>query len=185
MNDKIQKLIIDLSKDPFNPYINFECAIEYNNLNQTASAVSFYLRTAEYGYETHKDITYNSLLKIARCFDDQKDRMWNVTNYILHAIAYNPERPEAYFMMSQFHERKSDWQEAYTWACIGLTKNDYYKLPSDIGYYGKYCLEFEKAVSAWWIGRKEESLSILNILNGMDIEKEYKDAVKNNLERLQ
>ena len=181
---KIEDLIVELSTDPFNPDINFRCAVEYNNLNQTASAVSFYLRAAEYGYGTHNTITYNSLLKIARCFDDQKDRVWNVSNYILQAISYNPNRPEAYFMMSQFHERKSDWLEAYTWAEMGLSKNDFDPLPADIGYYGKYCLEFEKAVAGWWIGRADESKHILNKLNTMYIKDEYKNAVKFNLEKL-
>lgn len=184
MNEKIEKLIVDLSNDPFNPQINFDCAIEYDKLKQTASAVSFYLRTAEYGYGTSKDIVYNSLLKIARCLEEQRDRVWNVSNYILHALAYYPERPEAYFMMSQFHERKSDWQETYTWASIGLSKSDYDPLPADIGYHGKYCLEFEKAVSAWWVGRKDESKFIFENLNGMYISEEYKNAVKNNLERI-
>lgn len=184
MNEKIEALVVQLSVDPFNPEINFYCAVEYNNLNQTASAVSFYLRAAEYGYGTHRDITYNSLLRIARCFDDQKDRVWNVSNYILHALAYEPERPEAYFMISQFHERKGDWQEAYTWAEIGLTKKDYAPLPADIGYYGKYCLEFEKAVSAWWIGRKDESKFIFNKLKSLYVTHDYEHAINDNLERI-
>ena len=45
---KIEDLVIELSKDPFNPVLNFEVAVEYERQNQTASAVSFYLRTAEY-----------------------------------------------------------------------------------------------------------------------------------------
>lgn len=184
MNKNIEELVVKLSTDPFNPEINFQCAVEYNKLNQTASAVSFYLRAAEYGYESNKDLAYNSLLKIARCFDDQKDRVWNVTNYILHALALDPERPEAYFMMSQFHERKRDWQEAYTWAELGLSKKDFYPLPADIGYYGKYCLEFEKAVAGWWIGRSAESKEIFNKLNNMNIVDEYKNSVKYNLEHI-
>lgn len=184
MNQKIEKLVVELSKDPFNPEVNFNCAVEYNKLNQTASAVSFYLRAAEYGYETHRDIAYNSLLRIARCFDDQHDRVWNVSNYILHALALSPDRPEAYFMMSQFHERKSDWQEAYTWASLGLSKSEAEPLPADIGYHGKYVLEFEQAVSGWWLGRAEESKTIFNKLINMDINEDYRNAIKYNLERI-
>ena len=184
MNEKIEELVVQFSTDPFNPEINFDCAVEYNKLNQTASAVSFYLRAAEYGYESHKEIAYNSLLRIARCFNDQSDRVWNVSNYILHAVALDPERPEAYFMMSEFYERKGDWQEAYTWACLGLTKKDYKPLKADIGYHGKYCIEFEKAVAGWWIGRRDESKEILIRLSSMDLDPIYKESVKNNLERL-
>jgi hypothetical protein len=45
-------------------------------------------------------------------------------------------------------------------------------------------LLFEKAVSAWWIGRKDESIQILGRLNSMDIDPGYKAAVRNNLERI-
>ena len=61
MNNIIEDLVVQLSTDPFNPNLNFKCALEYERLNQTASAVSFYLRCAEYGFETHKILTYSSL----------------------------------------------------------------------------------------------------------------------------
>ena len=51
--NNITDLIFELSKDPFNPVLSFRIAAEYQRIGQTASAVSFYLRTAEYGYHTH------------------------------------------------------------------------------------------------------------------------------------
>jgi hypothetical protein len=51
---KIEELVVGLSHDPFNPDLNFAVAVEYEKQNQTASAVSFYLRTAEYGEITHQ-----------------------------------------------------------------------------------------------------------------------------------
>lgn len=180
----IENYVIELSKDPFNPELNFKCAAEYEKLNQTASAVSFYLRCAEYGYQTHKNITYNSLLRISRCFEDQKDRQWNVSNYIYHALTVDPNRPEAYFMASQFHEISGNWQESYTWACIGLTKQKYEPLLVDVGYEGIYCLEFQKAVSGWWIGQQKESNEIFNRLLSQDISEKYKLAIENNLKRI-
>lgn len=181
---KIEELVVELSKDPFNHQLNFNCAVEYERINQTASAVSFYLRTAEYGEGI---LVYNSLLKLARCFEDQNDRVHTVSNCILQAAAYMPERPEAYFMMAQFHEHASNWQECYTWAEMGLAtyNNKYFDaLPASVGYYGPYVLDFEKAVSAWWIGRKEESENLLRKLYSSNINEEYKNAVKNNLDRL-
>lgn len=181
---KIESLIVELSRDPFNPQLNFNCAVEYENINQTASAVSFYLRTAEYGKGT---LVYNSLLKLARCFEDQNDRIHTVSNCILQAVSYMPNRPEAYFMMSQFHERQQNWQECYTWAELGLAvayDAVYKPLPAPIGYHEEYCLEFEKAVSAWWIGRKNESISLLVALDKKNLNEEYKNAVKYNMEQL-
>jgi len=39
---KIEDLVVELSKDPFNPVLNFDVAVEYEKQNQTASAVTFY-----------------------------------------------------------------------------------------------------------------------------------------------
>ena len=181
---RIEELVVELSKDPFNPELNFKCAVEYESINQTASAVSFYLRTAEYGKGV---LVYNSLLKLARCFEDQNDRVNTVSNCILQALAYMPKRPEAYFMMSQFHEKMGNWQECYTYAKLGLSYDDcdyFPSLPSGIGYHGTYCLEFQQAISAWWIGRKEESENLLKKLSTIPVDEEYAKAIYNNLERL-
>ena len=180
----IEQLVIDLSTDPFNPELNFKCAVEYQNINQTASAVSFYLRAAEYGLITHPVIAYNSLLRMAICFEDQNDRVSTVSNCILQAIMHMPERPEAYFLMSQFYERQGSWQECYTWAEMGLSASKCDPLPADIGYNGEYVLEFEKAVSGWWIGRKEESLNIFLKLLKEDVQDHYRSSILFNIRRI-
>jgi hypothetical protein len=181
---RIEQLVVELSKDPFNPALNFDVAVEYEKQNQTASAVSFYLRTAEYGIESHPTLVYTSLLKVAHCFDDQNDRNATVSNCLLQAVAYLPYRPEGYFLLAQFHERLGEWQECYTWACIGLHNQLNSPLPVHVGYEGQYVLLFEKAIAAWWIGRKEESLELLHKLDGMKLTHDYEVAVKSNLGRL-
>jgi hypothetical protein len=181
---RIEQLVVELSKDPFNPTLNFDVAVEYEKQNQTASAVSFYLRTAEYGHETHPSLVYASLLKAAHCFDDQNDRQATVSNCLLQAVAYLPYRPEGYFLLAQFHERLTQWQECYTWASIGLHQHLHSPLPVHVGYEGQYVLLFEKAVSAWWIGRKDESLELLHKLTAMELTHDYEVAVKSNLGRL-
>jgi tetratricopeptide (TPR) repeat protein len=182
----VTELTVRLSTDPFNPEYNFDLAKEYERLGQTASAVSFYLRAAEYGVESSPLIVYTSLLKMAKCFDDQNDRVHTVTNCLLQAIAYLPNRPEAYFALSQFHERLGQWQECYTWAEVGLARDLISSpLPAQVGYIAPYCLQFEKAVSAWWIGRKDESFKIFKELSELAyMLDEYKVAVKNNLNRI-
>jgi tetratricopeptide (TPR) repeat protein len=183
--DHIEKLIVDLSQDPHDPEKNFKAALEYEKLNQTASAVSFYLRAAEYGIDTQPLIVYASLLKVAKCIDDQNNRLYTVSNCLLQAISFAPERKEAYFLLSQFFEKQGSWQEAYTWAKMGFSRaGGTEELPCFVGYYGEYCLLFQQAVSSWWIGRQDESISLLSLLSSLDMEKEYKDAVAGNLERL-
>lgn len=184
---EIETLVIDLSKDPFNPQLNFDVALEYERLNQTASAVSFFLRTAEYGEpkEEYKDIVYISLIKIAKCLEDQMDRGKSVSNALLQAIAFYDNRPEAYFLLSQHYERKQEWQECYTWAEVGLGWAWEAPLPVDVGYYGEYCLKFEKAVSAWWIGRKEESIQLFKELELQEgLTEQYRNAIIDNLSRI-
>jgi len=181
----IENLVVDLSKDPFNPSLNFDLAEEYLRLNQTASAVSFYLRCAEYSGEASPK-AYASLIRMAQCFNDQQGREYSVTNCLLQAVAYDDTRPEAYFHLSQFFEKAGQWQEAYTWASLGYgwAKADPDPLPADLGYYGSYCLLFQKGISAWWIGRKDESLSTLHVLKGLSMNQMYKDAVAHNLDKL-
>jgi len=181
---KIEELVVELSKDPFNPALNFDVAVEYEKQNQTASAVSFYLRTAEYGHESHPTLVYASLLKVAHCFDDQNDRNATVSNCLLQAVAFLPYRPEGYFLLAQFYERLGQWQECYTWACMGLSHHLHNPLPVHVGYESSYVLLFEKAVSAWWIGRKDESIELLKRLEKMEIDPGYLSAVKHNLERI-
>lgn len=180
----IEEIVVALSTDPHNPELNFRAACEYEKLNQTASAVSFYLRCAEFGYETHPLHVYTSLLKMARCFEDQNDRQWTVSGALLQAVGYLPDRPEGWFLLSRFHERSGNWQEAYTFADIGLKSMPSTPLPSETEYLGRFCLEFEKAVAGWWLGRRDESLEILTRLNNMRLPEEYKAAVTSNLERV-
>ena len=181
----IENLVVDLSRDPFNPSLNFDLAEEYLRLNQTASAVSFYLRCAEYSGEASPK-AYASLIRMAQCFNDQQGREYSVTNCLLQAVAYDDTRPEAYWHLSQYYERAGQWQEAYTWASIGYgwATADPDPLPADVGYAGSYALLFQMGISAWWIGRKNESLNTLHALADMDINDIYKNAVAYNLEKL-
>lgn len=180
----IENLVIDLSKDPFNPDLNFDLAEEYLSLNQTASAVSFYLRCAEYSGNANPK-AYTSLLRMAHCFEDQTGREYSVSNCLLQALAYDDTRPEAYFKLSQYHEKAGNWQEAYTFAVVGLGWAEQSEpLPADLAYYGKYCLLFQRYIAAWWIGRKDESIQGLKSLSEFDMAQMYKDAVAYNLEKL-
>jgi len=186
VSDMVNNLIIDLSKDPFNPVLSLEIAKAYEAEGQTASAVSFYLRAAEYGYNTHPDYVYSSLLKSSNCFSSQKNREATVLNLILKAIAYLPNRPEGWFFLSRYYEGSKKWQESYSAAEVGLffSKSRINPLPVDIGYFGEYVLLFEKAVSGWWVGRQDEAREIFKDLLTKDIAPMYKSSVINNLEKI-
>jgi hypothetical protein len=105
-------------------------------------------------------------------------------------MAYLPDRPEAYFLMSRFYEKTQSWQESYTFAALGqhcLATQGSIRLPVSIaGYDGDYVLQFQLAISAWWIGRADESLSILKKLaSRKDLTEVYRLAVNDNIKRIE
>jgi len=77
-------------------------------------------------------------------------------------------------------------EECYTWAQMGINANHILNnLPADVGYEHFYCLEFQKAVAGWWIGRKDESKYLFEKLKKYEnISIKYKNAIDNNLERI-
>jgi len=180
--ETIEQLVEHASYDMFNPRLNFGIAKKYEEMGQTASAVSFYLRTAEYGHDTDPLFVYASLLRMSVCFSDQREREHTVKHCLLQAIQYLPNRPEAYFLLSSFYERLARWQECYTTAELGLInyKRDQ-KLPIGVDYPGPNVFFFEKAVSGWWLGKEKESLKIFNDLLGQDLPPNYIEAIKYNL----
>jgi len=183
MFDDINNLVTELSTDPFNPVLCLTIATKYEEIGQTAAAISFYLRTAEYGYYSHPEHVYASLLKSANCFEHQKNRQATVANLFLKAIAYLPGRPEAWFFLARYYERDKKWQEAYTYAETGLYRlsGNHAPLPTDVGYPGNFSLTFEKAVCAWWVGRQDESQELFTKLSKMALPLEYSSSVQKNL----
>ena len=184
---RIEELTVELSSTPEDPVVNFLLAEEYYRIDQVASAVSFYLRCAEFGHDSHPLHVYTSLLRISECFSKQGDRNWTVLNSILQAIAFNPTRPEAWFYLSRYYERKSEWQECYTYAIVGQSHAGRSRspLPASTDYLGPFTLLFEQAVSAWWIGRKDEAHVLFDQLKNMPgLTEEYRAAVQTNLSRI-
>lgn len=184
MLEVINELIKKLSNEPFDPKLCFSIATEYELAGQTAAAISFYLRTAEYGYYSHPEYVYASLLKSANCFENQKNRQSTVENLFLKAVAYQPGRPEAWFLLSRYNEKNKNWQQAYTYAEIGLYKlsGNHAPLPIGVDYPGDFCLTFQKAVCAWWVGRQDESQQLFTKLSKMALPKKYSSSVKLNLD---
>lgn len=183
----LQSLINTYIMDPNNPENNFVLALYYDSLGQTASAVSYYLRTAE---RTDSDLMkYECLLKAAECFERQGTRKFTVKGLLNQAVALLPKRPEAYFKLSQFYEgdvtNDGRWVESYTVASIGLAVSDFDNLPkmrTRINFPGKYGLLFQKAHTAWWCGLCEESKNMfLDLYTNYDMTPEYTAVVYNNL----
>lgn len=186
MHNSIDELIVELSANSFDPVLSFKIAETYVSIGQTAAAVSFYLRTAEYGYESHRDYVYTSLIKSSKCFENQTGRQVTVLNLLLKAVAYAPERPEGWMLLSRCYQADKKWQESYTASEVGikLANKDCAQLPADVGYPGFYSLEFQKGVAAWWVGRQDETGSIFRKLIKESIDPIYMNAIVGNMNRL-
>lgn len=181
----VESLVIDLSANTNDPIKNFALGEEYERLKQHASAAGFFLRAADYGYKTNPLLTYTSLLKMALCWSRQKDRNATVLNTLHHAIAFMPGRPEAYFLLARHYERNKEYQKCFTFAELGLqfALSTYHNpLPGWVEYPGTYGLLFEKAVSQWWIGRREESKTLFQyLLDEHEMSPEYVYGCLNNM----
>jgi hypothetical protein len=162
-NAKITNLINEYILDPNNCERNYDLARAYDNLNQYATAVSFYIRTAE---RTEDDLLkYECLILAAKCFENQGTRKFTVKGLLQHAIAVQPKRPEGYYILSQFYENDTDdgkWFNSYLMASIGVECSDFDNLAPlrNSVYPGKHAILFQKGHSAWWCGLREESKSI-------------------------
>jgi SAM-dependent methyltransferase len=178
----LNKALVSYINDPKYPLYNFELGRCYENNNQNASALSFYLRAAELSVDGL--FTYESVLRMALCIEKTGNRIYSLKGVVLRAISLMPERPEAYFIMSRICEWNKDWHEGYTFAVIGesLVHDQEKKLMTDVGYPGKYGFTFERAVTAWWIGLYDESMYLCRQLEkDNSIQGIYMDAVKKNI----
>ena len=181
----LQELLNYFVSNPEEADINFKLANYYNSIGQTASAVSYYIRTSE--RTDDKEQAYSCLLAAANCFDSQGCRSNSVKGMLQNAVTLLPSRPEAYFLLSRFYERETNYQDAYLIASIGESLSDKECRPLDIevGYPGFYGIIFEKAVSAWHCGLCDESCNLhYDLLEKYDMDSIHTGAVTHNIEKL-
>lgn len=159
MNNKIQEYIFD----PYNAEKNFELGYWYDSQGHVASSVSFYLRTVELSKDDN--LIYEALIRIALGFKKQGDRLFSIKSLLYHAINTCPTRPEAFWLLSQIYEINSEYHEAHNAIC----QAEYYinnAVPTRtyIGYEGEYVILFQKAVTIWYIGGRDEARSMFGSL---------------------
>jgi len=188
MANKIKELVALLALDPTSAELNFKMGQEYESIGQLASAVSFYLKCAEFNIERNKEYVYFSLIKIGECLDKQGQRQSSVSNSFLQAMQLMPHRPEAYLAMSIHYEKDlTKWQECYAMAQIGLQFSNVkpHPLQNTVNYPGSFAFTFEKALSAWWIGKQDESISLFkDLVSVKNLPKEYWEKLVNNMKKI-
>ena len=168
-------------EDSEDPIINLALGQEYESIGQTGAAISFYLRTAE---RSTSDLQqYDALIRCCICLEKQKTRDDTEKGLLLKAIALIPSRPEAYFLLSRVHENRTEWQEGYTIAVLGLAYSDFSTDSIVPEFYpGYYGLLFQKGVTSWWVGLTEQSRQIMLFLkDNYKMLPIFQTAVNNNL----
>ncbi len=179
----LEKLLYEYIEDPENAVKNYRLGLEYERIGQDAGAISYFLRASE--RTTDNLLIYECFLRIGNGFSRQNNRDYTVKSMYNAAIAVEPNRPEAYYLMSKQYEKEKQYFECYTVSEIGLkTLEDKTFDDLSVGYPGIWSLLFQKAVSGWWRGRGVESRQMFQ-----DLFDEYKNemdtshltAVKNNI----
>ena len=185
--DNLTRALYEYVYDTENAEKNYLLGAEYFSIEQTASAISYFLRAAERTED--KDLAYLCMIRIAQCFEKQDNRHTSVRGAYKHAICIQPTRPEAYFLLARFNERVTWYIEAYTLCEIGASvcKYDHPPLRADVEFPGEYGFLYEKAVSSWWWGKYKESRNLFQELSNEwydKLKEPYLTSVQNNLSRL-
>ena len=191
LEEKLNKYVLNPREDTH----NFELACSYFDLGQYASALSYYLRTAE--LSINDDLIYESLLCSWDCMAKVGGRPIFERGQIFQAISQQPHRPEAYNAMCLWLEFCGDRIESaeekyfamYSYACIGISNmlnNKKFKYYSR--YDGYFVFLYYKALAEWHIGKTQESkdlfLELINNPNN-DLDERYKILVSETIKNLE
>jgi FkbM family methyltransferase len=185
VQNELEELITKYSLDTENADHNFSLGVWYENQGHTAPALSYYLRCAERSED--EDLAYEALIRGSYCYEKQGTRDGSSRSMLWQAQAFLPHRPEAYFLLSRFAERRDWWQDCYLNADLALRycRFDCKPLRTDVEYPGKYGLLFEKAVSGYWWEKVEESKEIfLDLRQNYSLSEQYLKAVDENLAKM-
>lgn len=189
MQENLRIALSNYISEPKNPLYNFTLGKVYEDAGHTAAAASFYIRTGEFSveYENNTLLAYEALLRLGICFERQGSRLFTTKGVYLRAISLMPKRPEAYYLLSRTYEIARDWQECYSWACVGenIDESNLTPLMTNVEYYGKYAFSFEKGVAGWNIGLWDESMSLFRKVKKVT-RKEWaiESATENNIRNL-
>lgn len=175
--------LIKLSLDTENAAKNYNLAKWYENQGHTAPAHSYYLRAAERTGDNL--LSYSSLIRASFCYKSQGSRDGTEKVLLENALNLLPQRPEAYYFLSLLYERKQEWQNAYTYANLGLQQEVIEPIIPE--FQGNHLLIFQKAVAAWWWGKSQESRDLFQLLSTYYLnvlDENHKRSVEDNIGRL-
>ena len=181
----LNDLLLEYALDTENPIKNFNLGMWYEHHRHNAPALSFFLRCAE---RTDDDnLAYEALIHASNAYDRQGTRDQTAKGLLQQALCVMPRRPEAYYLLARFSEKRQWWQDCYImcqWA-LDFCDFDLPPLHTDVEYPGKYGLLFQKQIAAWWWGKGDESRALLqDMKDNYDLDDAHYQMVGNNLMRM-
>ena len=182
---RLNDLLFEYAMDTENPVKNFNLGMWYEHYRHNAPALSYFLRAAERTDDLN--LAYESLIHASNAYDRQGTRDQTAKGLLQQALCIMPKRPEAYYLLARFAEKKQWWQDCYIFAqwAIDFCDFDCEPLHTDVEYPGKYGLLFEKQLAAWWWGKGDESRGLLqDMKDNYDLDDRHYGMVENNLMRL-
>ncbi len=183
--DKLKEFLYDYVNNPLDPYINAQLGEEYEKIGQGAAAHSYFLRAAELLHDKDPEMAYCCVLKTWKQIHITTRRPQHEVLQLQTAVAYMPERPEAYLHLSIHYSNLQEWKTSYMYACLGLLYQNKRSLPYNVDYPGDYMLLFQKAFTGWYIGQRKESEELWYKLGKLkNINPEHMDIIQDNINRL-
>ena len=181
-------VLMDYIFDPRNPETNFNLAVKYYDIGQTASAISFFLRCADRSEEDY-NLAYECLIHIGHCFDIQGNRHEHVRSLYRHAMSLLPRRPEAYYMLANFENWHKQYGMAYTITSTALEVCDFSQKPFKMKckYPGIWGLIYERALSSFWHGKSQLTRDLYKSLKENyfgEMDDYHREKVKSEFDRL-
>lgn len=145
----MQDNLIKYIEDQDNPILNFNLAEDYDRLNQHASAVTFYLRSAERSQDNI--LRSEALFKAGICFCKQNRRNFTAEGLFQYAIQENKSNINAYIELSKLYAKQQKWRESSLYASLCPDPTNIYAL-------------YQKYLAMWHIGVcNEASVGMLNL----------------------
>ncbi len=164
MGDRLKDKLIQFINNPYDLNINLDLGFLYEEQSQLASAVSHYLRGAEYGLdnliENKKLLITECLLRASVCMDKLGGRNYSTKGLVLHSISHSPSLPQVYLQMSKVYETTGEWGECNAMCSSGIELIDLYQnLRYDSRTKEQVLNEllYQKAVSDYYIGKTNKA----------------------------
>lgn len=176
----------DFCLDTENDQKNYNLALWYEKQGHTAAAHTYYLRASERSQD--KVLAYKALIRASFCYKKQGSREGTEKVLMESALITLPERPEAYYFLSQRYEKYGDWQNCYIYADLGLQCYERNSIEDiDISEYsGKHLLIYQKMIASWPWGKGKETRELSQLLRDKYyhlMDDQYKTRINENMEK--